>query len=127
MAYAGLARETKLVRSELIVPIDAAAPPSSNSLKKPSLEERATKFVSSQIAGWSSTRIVESTHADNVFYYGSRKSRKAILLQKSRALEGWPERVYDRAKFLTAYSPPLMVRQYRGGGGVRPVQIPGPR
>ena len=95
MAYAGLARETKLGRSELIVPIDAAAPPSSNSLKKPSLEERATKFVSSQIAGWSSTRTVESTHADNVFYYGSRKSRKAILLQKSRALEGWPERVYD--------------------------------
>jgi len=95
IAYAGLARETKNVRSELIVPIDAAAPPSSNSLKKASLEERATKFVSSQIAGWSSTRTVESTHADNVFYYGSRKSRKAILLQKSRALEGWPERVYD--------------------------------
>jgi hypothetical protein len=95
MAFAGRARETELARSELIVPIDAAAAPSSNSLKKPSLEERATKFVSSQITGWLSTSTVASAYADNVLYYGRRKSRKAILLEKSRELERWPERVYD--------------------------------
>jgi hypothetical protein len=98
IAFAGRAHETELARREL-VRVDAAAPPS-NSPKKPPLEERAAKFVSSQIGGWSSTSTSDlgsliSAYADNVRYFGSRKSRKAILREKSRALERWPERVYD--------------------------------
>jgi hypothetical protein len=94
------AHETELARSEPIVLINAAAPLSSNSLKKPSLEERATKFVSSQIAGWSAASTndlgsLASAYADNVLYYGSRKSRQAIVLEKSREVERWPKRVYD--------------------------------
>jgi hypothetical protein len=99
IAFAGRAHETELARRE---PgrVDAAAPPSSNPPDKPPLEESAAIFVASQIGGWSSSNTSDlgsliSAYADNVLYYGSRKSRKAILLEKSRALERWPERIYD--------------------------------
>jgi curved DNA-binding protein CbpA len=69
------------------------APPSD------SLEARAADFVSSQVSAWSSTNpinlaILASSYADEVFYYGSRKSRQAVLLDKRRLLERWPERIY---------------------------------
>jgi curved DNA-binding protein CbpA len=100
MASAGHAHKSELARSELIVPINAAAPLSSNSLKNPSLRERTTKFVSSHIASRSSTSTSDlgslaSAYADNVLYDGSRNSRQTILLEKSRELTRWPERVYD--------------------------------
>ena len=100
MAYAARAPETGLARSEAIAAINAAAPAAYNSLKKPSLEERAGRFVSSQIAGWSSSKASDvgslaSAYADNVRYYGSRKSRQAVLLEKRRELELSPARVYD--------------------------------
>jgi curved DNA-binding protein CbpA len=69
--------------------------PSSNSL-----EARAADFVSAQVSAWSSTKAITltslaSSYADEVFYYGSRKSRYAIFLEKRRLLERWPERIYD--------------------------------
>jgi curved DNA-binding protein CbpA len=70
------------------------APPSD------SLEARAADFVSAQVSAWSSTNPINlatlaSSYADEVFYYGSRKSRQAVLLDKRRLLERWPERIYD--------------------------------
>jgi hypothetical protein len=70
------------------------APPSD------SLEARAADFVSAQISAWSSTNPIKlatlaSSYADEVFYYGSRRSRQAVLLDKRRLLERWPERIYD--------------------------------
>src|SRR5262249_55506874 len=81
------ARESGLAGSELIALIDAAAPPSSNTLGRHSLEERAAGFVSTQISGWSSATpgnlgSLASVYADKVLYYGSRKSRQAVLLDK---------------------------------------------
>jgi hypothetical protein len=92
--------ETGLAGSELIAVIDAAAPPSSNALGMRSLEERAAGFVSTQISGWSSATAgnlgsLAGVYADKVLYYGSRKSRQAVLLDKRRHLERWPQRIYD--------------------------------
>jgi len=65
-----------------------------------SLEARAANFVSAQVSAWSSTNPISltslaSSYADEVFYYGMRKSRQAIFLEKRRLLERWPERIYD--------------------------------
>jgi hypothetical protein len=94
------APESGLAGSELIALIDAAAPPSSDALGRRSIEERAAGFVSTQISGWSSATAgnlasLASVYADKVLYYGSRKSRQAVLLDKRRHLERWPERIYD--------------------------------
>jgi DnaJ domain len=64
------------------------------------LEERATRFVSAQISGWSSTNATElasfaNAYADQVLYYGSLKSRQAVLVDKRHLLERWPERLYE--------------------------------
>ena len=100
MASAGHAHSTEPAKSELIVLINAATPVSSKSLEKPLLEERTTKFVSSHTASRSSTstsdlRSLARAYADNVLYNESHKSRQTILLEKSRELAHWPERVYD--------------------------------
>jgi hypothetical protein len=65
-----------------------------------SIEARAADFVSAQVSAWSSTNPISltslaSSYADEVFYYGARKSRQAIFLEKRRLLERWPERIYD--------------------------------
>jgi DnaJ domain len=65
-----------------------------------SLEARAVDFVSAQVSAWSSTNPISltslaSSYAEEVFYYGTRKSRQAIFLEKRRLLERWPERIYD--------------------------------
>jgi len=70
-------------------------PSSSNTLEK-----RATSFVSAQISGWSSinaTALASSAnaYADQVLYYGSLKSRQAVLIDKRHLLERWPERLYE--------------------------------
>jgi hypothetical protein len=64
-----------------------------------SLEGRAASFVTAQVSGWSTANArnltsVASAYADEIFYYGSRKSRQAVLLDKRRLLERWPERIY---------------------------------
>jgi hypothetical protein len=94
------APESGLAGSELIAVIDAAAPPSANALGRRSLEERAAGFVSTQISGWSSATAgnlgsLASGYADKVLYHGSRKSRQAVLIDKRRLLERWPQRIYD--------------------------------
>jgi hypothetical protein len=66
----------------------------------PRLEERATRFVESFVAGWSSTNAVSlaslaSAYADQVSYYGSLKSRQEVFVDKQRFAERWPERAYD--------------------------------
>jgi hypothetical protein len=75
------------------------APASSGSPARPSLEERAAGFVSSQIAGWSSANTSNpgsaNVYAEKVLYYGSYKPREAVLLDKRRHIERWPEQVYD--------------------------------
>ena len=64
------------------------------------LERRAASFVTAQVSGWSSANTndlaaLASAYADEIFYYGSRKSREAVLLDKRRLLERWPERSYQ--------------------------------
>jgi hypothetical protein len=74
--------------------VEVSGAPSSDSL-----EGRAAGFVTAQVSGWSSANAINlaslaSAYADEIFYYGSRKSRQAVLLDKRRLLERWPERIY---------------------------------
>jgi DnaJ domain len=64
------------------------------------LEERALSFISAQISAWSSASATElpsfaNAYADRVLYYGSLKSRQAVLVDKRHLLERWPERLYE--------------------------------
>jgi len=73
---------------------DAAARETADALK-----ERAASFVSARVTGWSSASNVNlvshvSAYADEVVYNGSRKSKQAIVREKRRMLELWPERSY---------------------------------
>jgi hypothetical protein len=66
----------------------------------PSLKERAARFVTARVAAWASMNedslaTFASAYADKVHYYGSRKSRHAIMLDKRHFLERWPERTYS--------------------------------
>ena len=63
------------------------------------LKERAAGFVSARVTGLSSAGNVNlvshaSAYADEVVYNGSRKSKQAIVREKRRMLELWPERSY---------------------------------
>jgi hypothetical protein len=63
------------------------------------LEKRAARFISAQISGWSSANATDlasfaNAYADQVLYYGSLKSRQAVLVDKRHLLERWPERLY---------------------------------
>ena len=74
--------------------VEISGAPSSDSL-----EGRAASFVAAQVSGWSSASAVDpaslaGAYAEEIFYYGSRKSREAVLLDKRRLLERWPERIY---------------------------------
>src|SRR5262245_18226769 len=73
----------------------AASADSSDALK-----ERAATFVSGRVASWSSSSAINlaahtSAYADEVLYNGSRKSRHAVVHEKRRLLELWPERSYE--------------------------------
>src|SRR5262249_46891181 len=62
--------------------------------------ERAASFVSARVTGWSSASGLNlashaSAYADEVVYNGSRKSKQAIVREKRRMLELWPERSYE--------------------------------
>jgi curved DNA-binding protein CbpA len=71
------------------------------------LKERAASFVSARVTGLSSAGNVNllshaNAYADEVVYNGSRKSKQAIVREKRRMLELWPERSYVvRADSLT--------------------------
>ncbi len=74
---------------------DAAAQETLDTLK-----ERAASFVSARVTGWSSANGVNlashaNAYADEVVYNGSRKSKQAIVREKRRLLELWPERSYE--------------------------------
>ena len=74
--------------------VEVSGAPSSDAL-----ERRAASFVTAQVSGWSSANAIDlaslaSVYADEILYYGSRKSRQAVLLDKRRLLERWPERSY---------------------------------
>src|SRR5215510_2758555 len=65
-----------------------------------SLEGRAASFCVSNVSAWSSAKVINvaslvDAYADEVLYYGRRVSRQAVLLDKRRLLEWWPERAYD--------------------------------
>jgi curved DNA-binding protein CbpA len=65
-----------------------------------SLEKRAARFVTARLAAWASISAgslgtFASAYADKVHYNGSQKSRKAIVLEKRRFLQRWPQRTYD--------------------------------
>jgi len=64
------------------------------------LEERAASFISAQISGWSSANAtglasLAKVYANQVLYYGSLKSRQAVIVDKRHLLERWPERLYE--------------------------------
>src|SRR5262245_17350101 len=72
------------------------------------LEVRAASFISARISSWSSANVSDlpsyvGAYADQVSYYGSVKSREAVLQDKRRFLERWPERRYElRPNSITA-------------------------
>ena len=64
------------------------------------LKERAATFVSARVSGWSSAQGVNlashaSAYADEVVYNGNRKTKQAVVREKRRLLELWPERSYE--------------------------------
>ena len=72
----------------------------SDALASDVLKERAASFVFARVAGWSSGGVINlaahtSAYADEVLYNGSRKSRQAVVREKRRHLELWPERNYE--------------------------------
>ena len=74
---------------------DAAAQAAADALK-----ERAASFVSARVSGWSSGQGVNlashaSAYADEVVYNGNRKTKQAVVREKRRLLELWPERSYE--------------------------------
>jgi curved DNA-binding protein CbpA len=76
---------------------DAAA---SSDDSSEALKERAASFVSARVASWSSSSAVNlatqaNAYADEVLFNGSRKSRQAVVHEKRRLLELWPERSYE--------------------------------
>lgn len=72
------------------------------------LDGRAASFISARISEWSSANASDlasfvSAYADQVFYYGSLKTRELVLQDKRRFLERWPERRYElRPNSITA-------------------------
>jgi curved DNA-binding protein CbpA len=64
------------------------------------LKERAASFVVTRVSGFSSANGVNlashaSAYADEVVYNGSRKTKQAIVREKRRLLELWPDRNYE--------------------------------
>ncbi len=63
------------------------------------LEQRATTFVLALAARWSTPnaealRSLDKLYAENVLYNGKATRRQAVLLDKRRMAERWPQRSY---------------------------------
>jgi curved DNA-binding protein CbpA len=87
--------QQRLDRLEARALAESSRAPSSNTL-----QERAADFISAQISGWSAANATDlasfaNAYADQVLYYGSLKSRRAVLVDKRSLLERWPERSYE--------------------------------
>jgi curved DNA-binding protein CbpA len=80
------------------------------------LDERAASFIAERISSWSSANAADlasfvGSYADQVFYYGSLKSRELVLQDKRRFMEHWPERRYElRPNSITAQCKAQMCR-----------------
>jgi hypothetical protein len=89
-----------------LLPRPDAAPPSDPSAAAASREQpqtglvgRATSFVLSVAAHWSAPnpemlRALDELYVDKVFYHGKLTPRQAVLLEKRRFAERWPQRSY---------------------------------
>jgi len=80
--------------------LHAMAHPKEDASPSDSLKERAAGYVTARVAGWSTTNAIDlaahtSAYADEVLYNGSRKTRQALVREKRRLLELWPERLYE--------------------------------
>jgi hypothetical protein len=65
----------------------------------PGLDQRASNFVAGLFAIWSSPNVqalqaLEGLYEDDVTYYGKVISREAVLADKRRFVERWPQRFY---------------------------------
>jgi hypothetical protein len=89
----------------LLPPPDAAPPPSdpkvaaSQDQPQPSLAGRASGLVQALAAHWSepnaeTLRALEELYVDKVFYHGKLIPRQAVLVDKRRFAERWPQRSY---------------------------------
>jgi hypothetical protein len=90
----------------LLPPADAvpaadptAAAASADQPPQPSLAGRATGLVMSLAAHWSepnaeTLRALEDLYVDKVFYHGKVTPRQAVLVDKRRFAERWPQRSY---------------------------------
>jgi curved DNA-binding protein CbpA len=63
------------------------------------LEERAAKFITAQVAAWAPTStqnlsVLVKAYSDEVYYNGSLKARTSVVRDKRRQIERSPERVY---------------------------------
>jgi hypothetical protein len=79
-------------------------PPAPTSTARPAvgatnLELRASNFIGSLFASWSSPnaqalQALEGLYQDEVTYYGKAINREAVLTDKRRFVERWPQRFY---------------------------------
>ncbi len=81
--------------AKLGIPAENGAAPDSSI----SLEERASKFIATQVAAWAPTNtqnlsVLVKAYADEVYYNGSLKARTSVVRDKRRLIERSPERVY---------------------------------
>jgi curved DNA-binding protein CbpA len=81
--------------ANLGIPAENGASPDSSI----SLEERASKFITAQVAAWAPTNThnlsaLVKAYADEVYYNGSLKARTTVVRDKRRQIERSPERVY---------------------------------
>jgi len=89
-----------------------------NTSSTDALERHAAHFIIAQVSGWSSTNTIDvvslaNAYADEVVYYGRVKSVQAVLLDKRRMMERWPERVYQ---VFRANSGPMCRHPVQGTG-----------
>jgi hypothetical protein len=88
----------------LLPPPDAAPPsdpnvPAGQEQPQTRLAGRATSLVLSLAARWSgpnveTLRALDELYVDKVFYHGKLTPRQAVLLDKRRFAERWPQRSY---------------------------------
>jgi hypothetical protein len=88
----------------LLPPPDTSPPSDPNAAAnqdqpQPSLAGRATGLVLSLAARWSETNaetllVLDELYSDKVFYHGKFTPRQAVLLDKRRFAERWPQRIY---------------------------------
>jgi curved DNA-binding protein CbpA len=80
------------------------------------IERHAADFIIAQVSSWSSTNAIDfvsasNAYADEVLYYGSVKPLKAVILDKRRLMERWPDRVYQvRSERISVQCAPNLCR-----------------